>query len=667
MGALARVEMALEGQRGALFPWVPVCLALGIGLYFGLSFEPSMTLFPYLGFALLGLALCALWWRSGWAPVIWAVVLAGLGFGLAATRAHLVDRPVIGWRYYGPVEGRVIGIDRSSSGAMRVLLDQVVLHRVDPMKTPERVRVSLHGQGGARLVAGARVIVTAHLSPPGGPVEPGGFDFQRHAWFLKLGAVGYARTPLLILAPPEGGFSLLRARLDLSARVQAALSGEPGAFAAAIMSGDRSGIGQDTLKALRVTNLAHLLAISGLHMGLLTGFVFAAFRLGLNLWPTIGLRLPVKKLAAVLALMVAAGYLGLSGGNIATKRAFVMVAVALLAVVLDRRVISLRSVALAASIVLVLWPEALLGPGFQMSFAATTALVVVFRFLRDAEISLGPNWVRPIAATVISSAVAGLATAPVAAAHFNQFAHYGLIANLLAVPLMGLLVIPAGVVAACLMPLGFDAAALWLMGLGVHWILAVAHTIAGFEGARGTVPSPDWQVLPLIASGFVLLVMWQGRARLIGLAPVAIGFAMWVTTERPAVLIADGGTLVGIMGQDGRALSKPKGAGFVALNWLENDGDPASQEDAAARWAHLGTAWKIRHVTGKTAVRGLTCVKGEVIVTNAEAPAGLPCTIYDPARLRDQGAVAFLAPDTDGNLKIKTARQVTGERLWNRR
>ena len=667
MGALARLETALWGQRGHLFPWVPVWLAVGIGLYFGLRFEPAGMILVWLVLGLVPLSALALIWRSGFAPLVWVVVLVGVGFALAAARAHRVEQPVMGWRYYGPVEGRVIGIDRSSSGAVRVLLDEVVLFRVGPEKTPDRVRVSLHGQGGADPRAGARVIVTAHLSPPGGPVEPGGFDFQRHAWFLGLGAVGYARTPLLILAPPDDGFSWLAARLGLSARVQAGLMGEPGAFAAAIMSGDRSGIGKETLRTLRVTNLAHLLAISGLHMGLLTGFVFAIFRYGLNLWPALGLRVPVKKLAAVLALAVAAGYLGLSGGNIATKRAFVMVAVALIAVIVDRRVISLRSVALAATIVLVLWPEALTGPGFQMSFAATTALVVVFRFLRDSEIRQGPKWIRPLTATIISSAVAGLATAPVAAAHFNQFAHYGLIANLAAVPLMGILVIPAGVLAACLMPLGLEAFALWLMGLGVRWILAVAETVAGFDGARGTVTSPEGIVLPLIAAGFAVFVLWQGRARMIGLAPVVIGFVFWTGTERPAVLIADGGGLVGIMGEDGRALSKPKGAGFVAMNWLENDGDPASQADAAARWADLSETWKIRHVTGKVATRALSCDKDEVIVTNTRAPQGLPCTVYDTERLKSGGAVALYRDETTRALTQKTARQITGERLWNQR
>lgn len=159
--------------------------------------------------------------------------------------------------------------------------------------------------------------------------------------------------------------------------LQQRIPGETGGFAAAITAGDRSGVGEQTLTALRQSNLAHLLAISGLHMGLLTGFVFAAVRVLFCLVPPVALRWPVKKLAALAALAAGAGYLMLSGGNVATERAFVMVAVMLGAVLLNRRAITLRAVAVAALIVLLRRPESLLSPGFQMSFAATAALVAV--------------------------------------------------------------------------------------------------------------------------------------------------------------------------------------------------------------------------------------------------------------------------------------------------
>ena len=654
-------------QRGHLFPWVPVWLGAGVALYFALPVEPG---WPVYAAAALGCAASVLGaWRlgEGAAPLLVALALVLAGLCVAGARAHHLAEPVLGWRYYGPVEGRIVGIDRSGSDAVRLTLDRVRLHDVTPDRTPARVRVSLHGtQGFVTPRPGLRVMMTAHLSPPGGPVEPGGFDFQRHAWFLRLGAVGYTRIPVLTAAPADRGLWLFKARMALSERVQEALPGEVGGFAAAIMTGDRSGIGQDTLRALRVSNLAHLLAISGLHMGLLAGFVFAAFRLGLAAIPAIGLRLPTKKLAAAMALPVAAIYLGLSGGNVATERAFVMAAVALVAVMTDRRVLSLRAVAAAAIIVLVLRPEALLGPGFQMSFAATTALVAVFGWLRDARVPLGPRWARGAVAVVISSAVAGIATAPVAAAHFNQFAHYGLVANLLSVPLMGALVMPAAVLAACLLPLGLEGAALWVMGQGLGWILGVAHWVFGLEGARGTVVSPAAGVLPLMAFGALIIVLWQGRARVVGLAPMLLAAVLWARTERPDVLISDTGALVGVMTPQGRALNRPRGAGFVALNWLENDGDAATQQGAAARWPASQAPGDIRVLAlrGKRAAQELTdCRSHDWIVLNTQAVHPLPCTVFDPESLRRTGAVALRA--TRDGVTRTTAREVTGARLWN--
>ncbi|WP_420820962.1 ComEC/Rec2 family competence protein [Roseovarius amoyensis] len=654
-------------QRGQLVCWTPAAMAAGIGLYFSLRVEPGVPHYIALGAA--GLACAGLAARAGaiLAPLLWLPALVALGLCLAGARAHLVAGPVLEWRYYGPVQGRVADIDRSASDALRLTLDRVVLADMPPDRTPPRVRVSLHGDGLEPDIApGLTVIMTAHLSPPSGPTEPGGFDFRRHAWFQGLGAVGYTRTPVLALAPPEGGQWLFRARMWLSARVQAALPGEAGAFAAAIMTGDRSGIPQPVLEALRRSNLAHLLAISGLHMGLLAGVVLGVVRLGLAAVPALGLRWPAKKIAAVAAIVASAGYLALSGGSIATERAFIMVTVMLCAVLADRRALSLRAVAVAAVIVLALRPEALLGPGFQMSFAATTALVAVFGLIRDRRIPLGPVWLRPAAAVAISSLVAGLATAPFAAAHFNQFAHYGLVANLLSVPLMGVLVMPAALAAVVLLPLGAEAAALWLMGLGLDWILGVAQWVSALPGARGAVPAPGPWVLPLLALGAIFVILWQGRARVAGLAPVVLAMVLWAGAERPEVLISERGGLVGVMTHKGRAISRARGAGFVAGIWLENDGDAADQALAHARWPTGQVAdWPpVRALPGKRAAAALDdCAPGEWVVLTAEPRDGLPCRVITPATSRKTGALALYR---DGDkLRMISARQQTGTRLWS--
>ena len=674
MRPVGRTAEAMLQQRGHLAGWIPVCLAIGIGVYFALRLEPDAgTLYGTAAVAVLSLGIT--WRLPEWvSPLASAAALICIGFLLAAARAHSLAAPVLDWRYYGPVEGRIVALDRSQSDAPRLTLDEVRLSRVAPDETPVRVRISLHGEtpGGILPRPGLRVMTTAHLSPPGGPVEPGGFDFQRHAWFARLGAVGYTRVPLMGVAPAaegQAGLAVFRLRMAASAYIRGILSGDVGGFAAAITTGDRSAMGQATLEDLRASNLAHLLAISGLHMGLLTALVFGALRLMLAAVPYTALRWPTRSIAAGGALIAASGYLALSGGNVATERAFVMVAVALCALMIGRRALSLRAVAIAATIVLVLRPEALTGPGFQMSFAATTALVAVFGWLREARFQRAPKWIRPVGAVVLSSAVAGGATAPIGAAHFNAIAHYGLVANLLSVPLMGLLVIPAALIALVLWPIGLDYLGLWAMGAGLQWILGVADWIASTEGARGWVPGPGPWVLPLLSFGALFVILWQGRVRWLGLLAMGAALWLWQGTDRPTVLIADTGTLMGVMTPEGRALSKPRGAGFVAGNWLENDGSGATQEEAAALWPGVRTvAGKTAvHLSGKRKVEAFgPCIGSQILVTSADFSAlrGPDCVVFDPEYLRRTGAVALY--DEEGTLRIVTARERAGERLWSR-
>ena len=672
MGLRLGLAQMMQQQRGHLVGWVPVCLAVGIGTYFAIGVEPSnILLFTTAAFAFC-FGLASRFMPEAASPLIVAVALALLGFDIAAWRAHSMGAPVLGWRYYGPIEGRIVAIDRSQSDALRLTLDRVVLARVAPHNTPHRVRISLHGDQSHSIAAapGLRVMTTGHLSPPSGPVEPGGFDFQRYAWFTRLGAVGYTRNPVLGAAPAlagRAGLAIFRLRMAASARIQSVLPGDIGGFATAITTGDRSAMSQTGLNNLRASNLAHLLAISGLHMGLLSAVVFGALRASLCLIPWVALHWPTRSIAAVGAMMAAGVYLALSGGNVATERAFIMVLVALGALVIGRRALTLRAVAIAAIIVLSLRPEALTGPGFQMSFAATTALVAVFGWLRDAGRSLGPRWLAPVTATFLSSAVAGLFTAPVGAAHFNTIAHYGLVANLLSVPLMGLMVMPAAVAALVLAPFGLDNLAFWVMGIGLRWILGVADFITQIDNSQSHVKGPGPWVLPLLAMGFLWLLLWQGKLRYAGLAMVLTGFVLWERTERPALLIADNGSIVGLLTPKGRVLSKPKGAGFIALNWLENDGDSADQAKAAAGWPNRKklAGKEIVHLSGKRALAQFgICDGGQIVVSSTviEPPWKGGCDVFDPNRLGTTGAVAlFVAND---RIHMRTARQMTGTRLW---
>lgn len=675
-------EAMIAAQRGHFFHWAPVFFAIGIGGWFSLRYEPDRA--DYMTLVMISAALLPFAWRGPETlrPLVTGVILACLGALAAGYRAHSVAAPVLEFRFYGAIQGRVVHVDRSLSDKTRLTLDQVVLEGGRPDHMPQRVRVSLHGRAeeGDTVETGATVILTGHLSPPQGPAEPGGFDFRRMAWFQQIGGVGYTRTPVLVLEPAQTGWAgliIARLRRSISQGVKAQVGGEPGAFAAAVLTGDRSGIGRQTIDDLRNSSLAHLLAISGLHMALLTGFVFMIVRGGLILIPTVGLRFPVKKIAAVVALAAASFYLLLSGGATPTKRAFVMAAVMLVAILLDRRALSLRAVAVAAMIILATQPETLIGPGFQMSFAATSALIVAFRTFErppGAPRRL-PKWLAGVTTLFFSSLVAGAATAPFAAFHFNRVADYSILANMLSIPVMGMVVMPAAVIAAVLWPLGIHSLALWVMELGTRWILWVAETVSRLPGAVSYMPAAPPLFLPIFTLGALFLLLWRGPIRLLGIIPMAVALMLWGGTKRPDILIADTGGLVGVISETGRALSKPSGNGFIARSWLENDGDAVLQDAAFERGGFSGERGALIAQLGGAEIvvisgRGwrervsVECREGRVLVV-AQKVEGVPgpCRLLDAEAVSKTGSLAGWLSQ-DGQLEFETATELSGQRLW---
>ena len=696
--------------RAGLLPWVPLWMALGVGLWFSLPFEPGLVAY-LIAFGIVGvggMACCLMprlvasgrmdWSASDRARLVaLATLLAALGFCLTGLRSWSVAAPVLDFRYYGPVEGRVVEIDRSSRDRFRLTLDRVALSDVAPERVPARVRVSLF-DADPLPVSGQRVMLSAHLGPPNGPTEPGGFDFRQMAWFEGLGAIGYARTPVLTVEPPEpgGALALHRLRMDMAQGMRDSIGGQAGAVAAALMTGDRSGIDERTNDIMRASNLYHIVSISGLHMSMLAGFVYAGLRLfgvavqALGLWQGGGLH----KWAAAGALLAAGVYLWLSGGGVATERSFVMVAVMLLAILADRRAVSLRTVAVAAVVILARTPEGLTSPGFQMSFAATVALILS-QGPWMAVSPLLPAWTRPVAMLVLSSLVASFATSPLAAAHFGRMTQYGLLANLLVVPVVGVLVMPGGVIAAVLAPLGLAQPALWVMGLGVKWMLFIAEWVAGLGGAVTLVRLPPPLVVPLLGLGACLLLLAPALAaqglsprrpwrQLLGAGLLLAALGLWVTDRRPLMLISAEGDAVAVMTATGRVPSKPKGGAYAVTEWLEADADAADQIAAAARPLWSGEAGirsallalpggdlQVHHLTGKRASARASdlCRDGALLVSDADLSALLgkrpDCVVMDQRRLRETGAVALESAGR-GYVVVTTSDQA-GARAWTQR
>ncbi len=536
-GALGRA-LAAESDRWPL--WLPVALAAGILFYFG---RPA----PLPGAALGAVALAGLLAGTAAAALrrsrqLLALPLAGLaaaatGLLAAALRLATVEAPVLPRAGVWTVEGRIAELEPRDPG-VRLVLDRLAVEGLAPAATPERVRLTLR-HGAEPLEVGQRIRLKAVLQPPRGPVVPGGFDHARHAWFERLGGVGWALgRPTLLEAPPAGGFALALARLRarLAERFVEALPGPTGAVAAALVTGVRAGIDDATWQDFQRSGLAHLLAISGLHMSLVAGTVLLVGRWLFALVPPIAERVPARKPAAVLALSAAFFYLLISGATVPTQRAFLMVAVALLAILVDREPLSMRLLAWAATVVLLLRPEAVTGPSFQLSFAAVLALIAVWEQLGRKLGEGAPNGLVRLAryplGVAATTLVASLATMPLTAFHFQTVAGWGVVSNLLAVPLTTFWIMPAGLAALLLAPLGLDGPAVQAMGTGIELLLAIAHAAADLPGAALAVPLWPASALAVLWAGGLWLALWRRPWRWLGLLAL-LPAAFLVAREPP--------------------------------------------------------------------------------------------------------------------------------------
>ncbi|MFC3124646.1 ComEC/Rec2 family competence protein [Pseudoroseomonas globiformis] len=566
--------MAAEWHRLPL--WLPVAMGTGIIAYFSVANEPSAAWWV-LPLPLL-VAAVALRRRALAAWLLGLAGMASLGFALAGWHAARMPPPLDLPRTAVIVEGLVEAVDMLPKG-LRVTLTEARFAPEEPV-LPRFLRIRLRADDPLQPLPGERIRLRALIRPPSAPPYPGGWDFQRDAYFSGLGGSGFALGPAERLEGAREKAPFGQARTVLERRVMAVLHGGQGAIAAALLTGSQSGIPDDDMIAMRDSGLAHLLSVSGLHIAIVMGLGFGVVRFMIALVPAIALRWDSKKIAAPGALLLGFGYLMLTGAQVPMQRSFAMAAVVTLGVMLGRRALSLRVLGLAAMIVMAVQPAALLGPSFQMSFAAVLVLIA------GAELSgrfmlrwqRGPEWWRRpvvlLAGSVLTSFLAGLATTPYGLHHFGRLQLYGVAANMVAVPLTSFIVMPAGMLAAALMPFGLEEWALRVMGLGVEATLFTARTVASWPGAALTAfPIPPAGLL-LATFGLLWLCLWRMRWRWWG-APVAMAGllgAFFVTP--PDMLVSADARLIAFRTEEGMIIQRNTGAsGFVRANWLRSMGE----------------------------------------------------------------------------------------------
>ena len=579
--ALEAFLAARPFERG---PWLAVAFATGIAAWFVL---PDASAWLALSLTAIGTALAALaalrgegthpFLRSALAG---SALVVAAGTGVVWTKSTLVGAVPIERPAVVTLTGRIVAREeRGAEDRVRLTLDARGVRERGAM----RVRVNLPSAAdGPALAEGATVRLKARLMPPASPMLPGAYDFARTAWFQGLAATGN------VLGAPEvleraGTSGIGRVQRSLSSHVRARLEGSAGGIAAAFASGDRGAIAEADEEAMRDAGLTHLLSVSGLHLSaVVAAAYFLAVRL-LALWPWLALRVRLPLVAAGAAALAGIGYTLLTGAEVPTIRSCIGAVLVLIALALGRDPLSMRMVAVAAFVVLLFWPEAVVGPSFQMSFAAVIAIVAlhgatpVKRFLSPRDEGWMVRGARLLAMLLLTGVVIELALMPIGLFHFHRAGVYGALANVIAIPLTTFVSMPLIALALLLDVVGLGAPAWWVAGKSLEALLALAHWTSAQPGAVALLPAMGGAAFALFVAGGLWLALWSGRVRLWGFMPVAFGCLLLLRLHSPDVLISGDGRHVAIVGEAGELfVLRDTKSGFVGDNLRELAGIEAT-------------------------------------------------------------------------------------------
>ncbi|MBB4064912.1 ComEC/Rec2 family competence protein [Gellertiella hungarica] len=577
-----------EADHGGLFLLAPLLVGAGVAAWFLSPAPPSGTEIAIATCLALPVALLLGHWQRLAARILLAAVLVFTGAGLAAIQTARLETVILEHPVTTHITARVTSREAAGPGRWRYGIR--ILNTRQPKLTREPTFVMLTARTEEGLPIGSVISGPVHLSPPSGPAMPGLTDFAFPAYFAGQGANGYfLGAPRAVAGPfPRSDIGLMDRiaetfsswRSAIGDRIRARIGGDEGALAAALITNEQRAISAATVENLRRSGLAHIIAISGMNMVLAAGVFFVGLRSLLSLSVGFSQALSLKKVAAMGAALATAAYYLVSGFALSAERAFIMMLVALAAVLIGRSGISLRTLALSALIVLVKNPESLLSPSFQLSFSGTLGLVAAFEAWARRGALPRPRSRHPVivgaralaggtVGIVATALIGGLSTALFSVAHFQRMPLFGFAANMMVAPLIDFLVMPMALLAMLLMPAGLDYMPLQVMGAGLRAVMGIGAMVAGWESERQMLPLPAWCFI-VATAGFLLLCLLKTRLRLLGLPLLAVAGLGYATTSPPRlpdILIAEDGEVAGIVAGGQIALTTKGGSSFVTDQW----------------------------------------------------------------------------------------------------
>lgn len=578
-GGLSRLSGAVAGRAEAFLagagfdraPWLAVIFAGGILAWFALPGPWQWA--SVLGSALFTALLAIAMWRDRddrehlrkaliASALVFAAGIAVIWLRSEMVGAEPIERPMIeqvqGYvleREDQPADDRIrltLAVRDAESGEGRKIRINIPLEEVARVDAA----YAAPAPGTSVLVEGAVVKLRVRLMPPASPMLPGSYDFARAAWFKGLSGTGSILGEIEVVEPSYEARLLPGLQRVLSGHVRSRVDGSAGTIAAAFASGDRGAITKADEDAMRDAGLTHLLSISGLHVSAVIAAAYLVALKLLALFPSLAVRVRLPVLAAGAGALAGIGYTLLTGAEVPTVRSCAAAMLVLIALAMGRDALSLRMVAVAAVFVLLLWPESVIGPSFQMSFSAVLAIVAlhgsapVKAFLRPREEPWWAHAGRRVAMLFLTGLVIEIALMPIVLFHFHRAGFYGAFANVIAIPLVTFVSMPLIAVALVFDLVGLGDPFWWLAEGSLNLLLGLAHFTASQPGAVKLMPQMSGLAIALFTLGGLWLALWSGRARLLGFVPAAIATVMLVTTPIPDVLIGREGRHVGITIED---------------------------------------------------------------------------------------------------------------------
>ncbi|WP_317682005.1 ComEC/Rec2 family competence protein [Terasakiella sp. A23] len=662
-------------EKDHFFLAIPLLLGAGIAVYFGMTTEPPV----WTGLTLLFISGVTTYYLRNYYIVFLstlALTIVFAGFSSAQLRTTYLSTIILP-NSFGPagIQGRIVSVTPTQKGT-KILLEDLQISRLRADHVPTRLRLHVNSLQ-TQVNEGQWIETRGMLKPPPQPAYPGAFDFQRHAYFQQIGAVGFAYGDIKIISATDSDrltfFGNLRQTIQ--ARIEKTFNqagqDDQRTLAIAFLTGNKQVINEATHETVRAAGLAHLLAISGLHIGLVSAIAFLSIRSFLSLIPAIALNYPIKKIAAFLAIFAALFFTLLTGGSTPTIRAFVMTSIVLVGILLDRKAMSLRTVSWAAILILVSFPESLLSASFQLSFAAVTALVAFYE-KKQTDFSQ-PNPIRYLKDVFKSSLIASLATTPFAAFHFNRIALYGIGSNLLAIPITVFWIMPFGLLSLALMPLGLEFLSLSVMGWGIESLLWVAKTTADIPFSQISVPRMGTNALIFITIGGLITSIYPGYIRKFGICIIGVGVINASMIPKPDVLINSNGKLTAIKSETGETfISDVRYAAYTRESWQRSWGQEEKQlspfktnlpcDKAGCQYVHQ-SGYSVS-VNQNSLALNEDCQKADILITTFNSPSicKRPLHIIDAHALKQQGAHAIYINSDE--IKIETVKGVRGTRPW---